>query len=142
MKYYFIVGKLFTLLYIFSFVQPFNISAESGYSDDFNYEVGDVLESKKRTTSVLLYQSKVDLHQRVREPNAATGAHKLIYGKYTYTLKKGDKIILLESIEERRRKFYLVALVPKRKAKYLDNPYFYSTSDNFNQLVLVEHLKE
>ena len=45
----------------------------TGYSDAFNYEVGDVFESKKRTTSVLLYKSKVDLHQRVREPNAATG---------------------------------------------------------------------
>jgi hypothetical protein len=46
--------------------------AVTGYSDASNYEVGDVFESKKRTTSVLLYKSKIDLHQRVREPNAAT----------------------------------------------------------------------
>ena len=126
--------KLFLLFFL--------IAAIKGYSDDFNYEVGDVFESKKRTTSVLLYQSKVDLHQRVREPNAATGAHILIYGRYTYTLKKGDKIILLESLEERGTKFFRVALVPKRKAKYLDSPYFYASSDNFDQLVFVEHLIE
>ena len=52
----------------------------TGYSDAFNYEVGDVFESKKRTTSVLLYKSKLDLHQRVREPDAATGNWTLIYG--------------------------------------------------------------
>ena len=60
------------------------------YSDASNYEVGDVFESKKRTTSVLLYKSKLDLHQRVREPDAATGNWTLIYGKFTYTLEKGD----------------------------------------------------
>ena len=112
----------------------------NGYSDASNLQVGDVFESKKRTTSVLLYKSKVDLHQRVREPNAATGAYTLIYGRYTYTLQKGDKIILLESLEERGRQFFRVALVPKRKAKYLDNPYFYVVPDNFNQLVFLGHL--
>jgi len=112
----------------------------NGYSDASNFEVGDVFESKKRTTSVLLYESKLDLHQRVREPNAATGAHTLIYGRYTYTLQKGDKIILLKSLEERGRQFFRVALVPKRKAKYQDNPYFYVVPDNFNQLVFLEHL--
>ena len=112
------------------------------YSDASNYEVGDVFESKKRTTSVLLYKSKLDLHQRVREPDAATGNWTLIYGKFTYTLQKGDKIILLASLEERGKQFYQVALVPKRKAKYLDSPYFYVVSDNFNQLVFVEHLTE
>tara|TARA_B100000029_G_scaffold323838_1_gene316219 strand:- start:576 stop:974 length:399 start_codon:yes stop_codon:yes gene_type:complete len=114
----------------------------NGYSDASNFEVGDVFESKKRSTSVLLYKSKLDLHQRVRVPNAATGAHTLIYSKYTYTLQKGDKIILLGSLEERGRQFYRVALVPKRKAKYLDNPYFYVVPDNFNQLVFLEHLTE
>ena len=114
----------------------------NGYSDASNFKVGDVFESKKRSTSVLLYKSKADLHQRVRLQNAATGAHKLIYGKYTYTLQKGDKIIILESLEERSRQFFRVALVPRRKAKYLDNPYFYVVPDNFNQLVFLEHLVE
>ena len=116
--------------------------AVAGYSDASNYEVGDVFGSKKRTTSVLLYKSKLDLHQRVREPDAATGNWTLIYGKFTYTLQKGDKIILLASLEERGRQFFQVALVPKRKAKYLDSPYFYVVSDNFNQLVFVEHLTQ
>jgi len=130
-----LVKKSLFLVLLFCF-------AVAGYSDASNYEVGDVFESKKRTTSVLLYKSKLDLHQRVREPDAATGNWTLIYGKFTYTLQKGDKIILLDSLEERGRQFFQVALVPKRKAKYLDSPYFYVISDNFNQLVFVEHLTE
>jgi hypothetical protein len=130
-----LVKKSLFLVLLFCF-------AVTGYSDASNYEVGDVFESKKRTTSVLLYKSKLDLHQRVREPDAATGNWTLIYGKFTYTLQKGDKIILLASLEERGKQFYQVALVPKRKAKYLDSPYFYVISDNFNQLVFVEHLTE
>ena len=130
-----LVKKSLFLVLLFCF-------AVAGYSDASNYEVGDVFESKKRTTSVLLYKSKLDLHQRVREPDAATGNWTLIYGKFTYTLEKGDKIILLASLEERGKQFYQVALVPKRKAKYLDSPYFYVISDNFNQLVFVEHLTE
>jgi len=130
-----LVKKSLFLVLLFCF-------AVAGYSDASNYEVGDVFESKKRTTSVLLYKSKLDLHQRVREPDAATGNWTLIYGKFTYTLQKGDKIILLASLEERGKQFYQVALVPKRKAKYLDSPYFYVISDNFNQLVFVEHLTE
>jgi len=130
-----LVKKSLFLILLFCF-------AVTGYSDASNYEVGDVFESKKRTTSVLLYKSKLDLHQRVREPDAATGNWTLIYGKFTYTLQKGDKIILLASLEERGKQFYQVALVPKRKAKYLDSPYFYVISDNFNQLVFVEHLTE
>ena len=114
----------------------------SGYSEVSSYKVGDVFESKKRTTSVLLYKSKIDLHQRIREPNAATGNWTLIYSKYTYTLQKGDKIILLARLEERGNEFFQVALVPKRKAKYLKNPYFYLVPDNFNQLVIVDHLTE
>jgi len=35
-----------------------------------------------------------------------------------------------------------VALVPKRKAKYLKNPYYFVLSGSFNQLVFVEHLNE
>ena len=130
-----LVKKSLFLVLLFCF-------AVAGYSDASNYEVGDVFESKKRTTSVLLYKSKLDLHQRVREPDAATGNWTLIYGKFTYTLQKGDKIILLDSLEERGKQFYQVALVPKRKAKYLDSPYFYVVSDNFNQLVFAEHLTE
>ena len=130
-----LVKKSLFLVLLFCF-------AVAGYSDASNYEVGDVFESKKRTTSVLLYKSKLDLHQRVREPDAATGNWTLIYGKFTYTLQKGDKIILLDSLEERGRQFFQVALVPKRKEKYLKNPYYFVLSGSFNQLVFVEHLNE
>ena len=115
--------------------------AVNGYSDASNYEVGDVFESKKSTTSVLLYKSKLDLKELVREP-FASGTWKLIHSKYTYTLQKGDKIILLVSLEERGREIFQVALVPKKKSKKQDNPYYYVVPDNFNQLVFVEHLTE
>ena len=113
----------------------------NGYSDASNYKVGDVFESKKSTTSVLLYKSKLDLKELVREP-FASGTWKLIHSKYTYTLQKGDKIILLASLEERGREIFRVALVPKKKALYQNNPYYYLVPDNFNQLVFVEHLTE
>ena len=113
----------------------------NGYSDATNFEVGDVFESKKSTTSVLLYKSKLDLKELVREP-FASGTWKLIHSKYTYTLQKGDKIILLVSLEERGREIFQVALVPKKKSKKQDNPYYYVVPDNFNQLVFVEHLTE
>ena len=115
--------------------------AVNGYSDAANFEVGDVFESKKSTTSVLLYKSKLDLKELVREP-FASGTWKLIHSKYTYTLQKGDKIILLVSLEERGREIFQVALVPKKKSKKQDNPYYYVVPDNFNQLVFVEHLTE
>ena len=115
--------------------------AVNGYSDASNYEVGDVFESKKSTTSVLLYKSKLDLKELVREP-FASGTWKLIHSKYTYTLEKGDKIILLDSLEERGREIFRVALVPKKKTLYQNNPYYYVVPDNFNQLVFVEHLTE
>ena len=35
--------------------------AVNGYSDVSNYQVGDVYESKKRTTSVVLYKFKAHL---------------------------------------------------------------------------------
>ena len=115
--------------------------AVNGYSDATNFEVGDVFESKKSTTSVLLYKSKLDLKELVREP-FASGTWKLIHSKYTYTLEKGDKIILLDSLEERGGEIFRVALVPKKKALYQNNPYYYVVPDNFNQLVFVEHLTE
>jgi len=115
--------------------------AVNGYSNASNYEVGDVFESKKRTTSVLLYKSKLDLKELVREP-FASGTWKLIHSKYTYTLQKGDKIILLVSLEERGKEIFQVALVPKKKSKKQDNPYYYVVPDNFNQLVFVQHLTE
>ena len=115
--------------------------AVNGYSDATNFEVGDVFESKKSTTSVLLYKSKLDLKELVREP-FASGTWKLIHSKYTYTLEKGDKIILLASLEERGREIFRVALVPKKKALYQNNPYYYVVPDNFNQLLFVEHLNE
>ena len=115
--------------------------AVNGYSDATNFEVGDVFESKKSTTSVLLYKSKLDLKELVREP-FASGEWKLIRSKFTYTLKKGDKIILLDSLEERGKEIFRVALVPKKKALFQNNPYYYVVPDNFNQLVFVEHLTE
>ena len=115
--------------------------AVNGYSDASNYEVGDVFESKKSTTSVLLYKSKLDLKELVREP-FASGTWKLIHSKYTYTLEKGDKIILLASLEERGKEIFRVALVPKKKGIYQNNPYYFVVPDNFNQLVFVEHLTE
>ena len=115
--------------------------AVNGYSDASNYEIGDVFESKKSTTSVLLYKSKLDLKELVREP-FASGTWKLIHSKYTYTLEKGDKIILLASVEERGREIFRVALVPKKKVLYQNNPYYYVVPDNFKQLVFVEHLTE
>ena len=115
--------------------------AVNGYSDATNFEVGDVFESKKSTTSVLLYKSKLDLKELVREP-LASGEWKLIHSKFTYTLKKGDKIILLASLEERGREIFRVALVPKKKAIYQNNPYYFVVPDNFDQLVFVEHLTE
>ena len=115
--------------------------AVNGYSDATNFEVGDVFESKKSTTSVLLYKSKLDLKELVREP-LASGEWKLIRSKITYTLKKGDKIILLASLEERGKEIFRVALVPKKKAIYQNNPYYFVVPDNFDQLVFVEHLTE
>ena len=115
--------------------------AVNGYSDATNFEVGDVFESKKSTTSVLLYKSKLDLKELVREP-FASGTWKLIHSKYTYTLEKGDKIILLASLEERGKEIFRVALVPKKKLIYQNNPYYYVIPDNFNQLVFLEHLTE
>ena len=115
--------------------------AVNGYSDATNFEVGDVFESKKSTTSVLLYKSKLDLKELVREP-FASGEWKLIRSKFTYTLKKGDKIILLDSLEERGKEIFRVALVPKKKAIYQNNPYYFVVPDNFDQLVFVEHLTQ
>ena len=115
--------------------------AVNGYSDATNFEVGDVFESKKSTTSVLLYKSKLDLKELVREP-FASGTWKLIHSKYTYTLEKGDKIILLASLEERGKEIFRVALVPKKKAIYQNNPYYFVVPDNFDQLVFVEHLTQ
>ena len=115
--------------------------AVNGYSDATNFEVGDVFESKKSTTSVLLYKSKLDLKELVREP-FASGTWKLIRSKFTYTLKKGDKIILLDSLEERGKEIFRVALVPKKKAIYQNNPYYFVVPDNFDQLVFVEHLTQ
>ena len=39
-------------------------------------------------------------------------------------------------------KVFRVALVPKRKSKGSDNPFYYVVPTKFNQLVFVEHLTE
>ena len=112
----------------------------SGYTDASNYEVGDVFESKKRTSSVVLYVLKNDLLADIRIDSNKTGVFRQRDSRYTYDLQKGDKIILLKSFE--KGKLYRVALVPKRKSQKDDNPYYYVVPAKFNQLVFVEHLTE
>ena len=112
----------------------------SGYTDASNYEVGDVFESKKRTSSVVLYVIKNDLLSDIRRDSSKTGVFRQRDSRYTYDLQKGDKIILLKSFE--KGKLYRVALVPKRKSQKDDNPYYYVVPAKFNQLVFVEHLTD
>ena len=112
----------------------------SGYTDASNYEVGDVFEAKKRTSSVVLYVIKNDLLADIRTGSSKTGIFRQRDSKYTYDLQKGDKIILLKSFE--KGNLYRVALVPKRESKQDDNPYYYVVPTKFNQLVFVEHLNE
>ena len=120
--------------------------AVNGYSDAANFEVGDVFESKKRTTSVVLYKFKADLLMLLRniyQPHRSkTGSFRNLEPRYKYDLQKGDKIILLDRLKEQEGEVFQVALVPKRKAKYLKNPYYFVLSGSFNQLVFVEHLNE
>ena len=120
--------------------------AVNGYSDAAIFEVGDVFESKKRTTSVVLYKFKADLLMLLRniyQPHRSkTGSFRNLEPRYKYDLQKGDKIILLVSLEERGKEIFQVVLVPKKKSKKQDNPYYYVVPDNFNQLVFVEHLTE
>ena len=112
----------------------------SGYTDASNYVVGDVFESKKRTSSVVLYVLKNDLLADIRIDSNKTGVFRQRDSRYTYDLQKGDKIILLKSFE--KGKLYRVALVPKRKSQKDDNPYYYVVPAKFNQLVFVEHLTD
>ena len=126
----------------------------NGYSDVSNYEIGDVFESKKRTTSVVLYKFKADLlmllsntHQLRRSKSRHdsypySGSLRYLEPRHKYDLQKGDKIILLDRLEEHEGEVFQVALVPKRKAKYLKNPYYFVLSSSFNQLVFAEHLNE
>ena len=105
-----------------------------GYSDASNYEIGDVFESKKRTTSVVLYKFKADLlmllsntHQLRRSKSRHdsypySGSLRYLEPRYKYDLQKGDKIILLDRLEEQEGEVFRVALVPKRKTKYLKKP--------------------
>ena len=95
--------------------------AVNGYSDAANFEVGDVFESKKRTTSVVLYKFKADLLMLLRniyQPHRSkTGSFRNLEPSYKYDLQKGDKIILLVSLEERGKEIFQVVLVPKKKPK-------------------------
>jgi len=128
--------------------------AINNYSNGSNYVVGDVFESKKRTTSVVLYKFKADLlmllsntHQLRRSISRQdsypySGSLKYLEPRYKYDLQKGDKIILLDRLEEQEGEVFRVALLPKRKEKYLKDPYYFVLSDSFNQLVFVEHLNE
>ena len=114
--------------------------AVSGYTDASNYEVGDVFEAKKRTTAVLLYVLKNDLLLDIRQHSGKTGIIRQRDSRYVYELQKGDKIILLKNYED--EKIFRVALIPKRKSKGSDSPFYYSVPTKFNQLVFVEHLTE
>ena len=112
----------------------------TGYTDASNYETGDVFQAKKRTTAVLLYVLKNDLLLDIRQHSSKTGVLRQRDSRYVYELQKGDKIILLKNYED--EKIFRVALVPKRKSKSTDNPFYYTVPSKFNQLVFVEHLTE
>ena len=116
--------------------------AVSGYSDASNYEVGDVFESKKRTTSVVLFELKGDLLRFIRQHGSKTGSFRQMDTSYTYEVQKGDKIILLKSYKEAEGEVFRVALVPKKKLKNQDAPFYYVVPKQFYQLVFVEHLTE
>ena len=113
----------------------------SGYSDASNYEVGDVFESKKRTTSVVLFELKGDLLRFIRQHGGKTGSFRQMDTSYTYEVQKGDKIILLKSYKEAEGKIFRVALVAKKKSRKQDIPY-YAVPKQFYQLTFVEHLTE
>ena len=116
--------------------------AVSGYSDASNYQVGDVFESKKRTTSVVLFELKGDLLRFIRQHGSKTGSFRQMDTSYTYEVQKGDKIILLKSYKEAEGEVFRVALVPKKKLKNQDAPFYYAVPKQFYQLVFVEHLTE
>lgn len=116
--------------------------AVSGYSDASNYEVGDVFESKKRTTSVVLFELKGDLLRFIRQHGSKTGSFRQMDTQYTYEVQKGDKIVLLKSFKETEGEVFRVALVPKKKLKNQDAPFYYVVPKQFYQLVFVEHLTE
>jgi len=127
------IKKSLLALFLLSF-------AISGYTDASNYEVGDVFEAKKRTTAVLLYVLKNDLLLDIRQHSSKTGVVRQRDSRYVYELQKGDQIILLKNYED--EKVFRVALVPKRKSKGSDNPFYYVVPTKFDQLVFVEHLTE
>ena len=112
----------------------------TGYTDASNYETGDVFQAKKRTTAVLLYVLKNDLLLDIRQHSGKTGIIRQRDSRYVYELQKGDKIILLKEYPD--EKIFRVALVPKRKSKGTDSPFYYTVPAKFNQLVFVEHLTE
>jgi len=114
--------------------------AVTGYTDASNYKVGDVFEAKKRTTAVLLYVLKNDLLLDIRQHSGKTGVIRQRDSRYVYELQKGDKIILLKEYKDEN--VFRVALVPKRKSKGSDSPFYYTVPTKFNQLVFVEHLTE
>jgi len=116
--------------------------AVSGYSDASNYQVGDVFESKKRTTSVVLFELKGDLLRYIRQHGSKTGSFRQMDTSYTYEVQKGDKIILLKSYKEAEGKVFRVALVAKKKSRKQDSPYYYAVPKQFYQLTFVEHLTE
>tara|TARA_B100000929_G_scaffold258932_1_gene222428 strand:+ start:140 stop:571 length:432 start_codon:yes stop_codon:yes gene_type:complete len=129
------IKKILVILFLLCFTV-------SGYSDASNYEVGDVFESKKRTTSVVLFELKGDLLRFIRQHGGKTGSFRQMDTSYTYEVQKGDKIILLKSFKEAEGEVFRVALVPKKKSKNQDAPFYYVVPKQFYQLVFVEHLTE
>ena len=89
-----------------------------------NYEVGDVFESKKRTTSVVLFELKGDLLRFIRQHGSKTGSFRQMDTQYTYEVQKGDKIVLLKSFKETEGEVFRVALVLKKKLKNQDAPFY------------------
>ncbi|MFL2706100.1 MAG: hypothetical protein ACJ0GU_06955 [Gammaproteobacteria bacterium] len=113
------------------------------YSDSREYKEGDVLQSKKKTSSVVLFKSKNDIMTyqiRKNYDNYAWRGYRELDGRSTYDLEKGDKIILLKKLEE--GKIFMVALVKRKKSNSYGNTYFYVDPRSFKNLAFSEHLTE
>ncbi|HIC27326.1 MAG: hypothetical protein MK371_02435 [SAR86 cluster bacterium] len=127
--------QIILLLTIFSL-------ASSSLAEDVTYKVGDVYQSKKHTSFVLLFHFKQDLFYEMRRSHETVGlsGYREIDSRHTYDLEKGDKIVLLESLKD--AKAFRVALVKKKKKKIKESPHYFVQSENFRHLVFTEHLTE
>ena len=80
--------------------------AVSGYSDASNYEVGDVFESKKRTTSVVLFELKGDLLRSIRQHGSKTGSFRQMDTSYTYEVQKATRLYFSRVIRKQKGKSF------------------------------------